>query len=190
MPRALLSTSYVESKRSGCCRCVRIRETTSAHARVVLFVPPSAHVTRSAEHVLRREQAVWLLSLYQNPRNNIGTRTGRVVCSAVRTCHALCWARLTWKASGPAAVAVSESGKQSSEAVGSRIQSGVGFRIPYCQTTQTFRVSGHFISCFWNIDPLKDVVPVTVDERSKAWTVFARSEAGIVSSNPTQGINV
>jgi hypothetical protein len=33
-------------------------------------------------------------------------------------------------------------------------------------------------------------VPVTVAEGSKAWTVFARSKAGIVSSNPTQGMDV
>jgi hypothetical protein len=32
--------------------------------------------------------------------------------------------------------------------------------------------------------------PVTVAERSKACTVFARSEAGIVCSNPTQGMDV
>jgi hypothetical protein len=32
--------------------------------------------------------------------------------------------------------------------------------------------------------------PVTVDERSRACTVFARSEAGTVGSNPTQGIDV
>jgi hypothetical protein len=32
--------------------------------------------------------------------------------------------------------------------------------------------------------------PVTVAERSKAWTVFARSEVGIVGSNPTQGMDV
>jgi hypothetical protein len=32
--------------------------------------------------------------------------------------------------------------------------------------------------------------PVTVAERSKAWTVFARSEAGIVGSNLTQGMDV
>jgi hypothetical protein len=31
--------------------------------------------------------------------------------------------------------------------------------------------------------------PVTVAERSKACTVFARSEAGIVGSNPTQGVD-
>jgi hypothetical protein len=34
------------------------------------------------------------------------------------------------------------------------------------------------------------LLPVTVDERSKACTVFARSEAGIVGSNPTQGMDV
>jgi hypothetical protein len=32
--------------------------------------------------------------------------------------------------------------------------------------------------------------PVTVDERSKAWTVFARSDAGIVGLNPTQEMDV
>jgi hypothetical protein len=31
---------------------------------------------------------------------------------------------------------------------------------------------------------------VTVAERSKAWTVIARSEAGIMGSNPTQGMDV
>jgi hypothetical protein len=33
-------------------------------------------------------------------------------------------------------------------------------------------------------------MPTTVAERSKACTVFARSEAGIMGSNPTQGMNV
>jgi hypothetical protein len=32
--------------------------------------------------------------------------------------------------------------------------------------------------------------PVTVAERPKAYTVFARSEAGIMDSNPTQGMDV
>jgi hypothetical protein len=32
--------------------------------------------------------------------------------------------------------------------------------------------------------------PVTVAERSEACIVFARSEAGIVGSNPTQGMDV
>jgi hypothetical protein len=33
-------------------------------------------------------------------------------------------------------------------------------------------------------------LPVTVAERSKACTVFARSEAGIAASNPTQRMDV
>jgi hypothetical protein len=32
--------------------------------------------------------------------------------------------------------------------------------------------------------------PISVTVRSKAWTVFARSNAGIVGSNPTQGMDV
>jgi hypothetical protein len=32
--------------------------------------------------------------------------------------------------------------------------------------------------------------PVTVAERSQAWTVFARSDAVIVGSNPTRGMDV
>jgi hypothetical protein len=35
-----------------------------------------------------------------------------------------------------------------------------------------------------------DLAPITAAERSKAWTVVARSNAGIVSSNPTQGMDV
>jgi hypothetical protein len=31
--------------------------------------------------------------------------------------------------------------------------------------------------------------PTTVVARSKAWTVLARSNAGIVGSNPTQGMD-
>jgi hypothetical protein len=33
-------------------------------------------------------------------------------------------------------------------------------------------------------------VPITVAARSKAWNLFARSNAGIVGSNPTQGMDV
>jgi hypothetical protein len=33
-------------------------------------------------------------------------------------------------------------------------------------------------------------MPVTLAERSKACTVFARSEAAIMGSNPTQGMDV
>jgi hypothetical protein len=32
--------------------------------------------------------------------------------------------------------------------------------------------------------------PITVAARSKAWTVFARLNAGIMSSNPTQSMDV
>jgi hypothetical protein len=31
--------------------------------------------------------------------------------------------------------------------------------------------------------------PITVDTRSKAWSVFARSNTGIVDSNPSRGMN-
>jgi hypothetical protein len=37
---------------------------------------------------------------------------------------------------------------------------------------------------------MRSIGPVTVAERSKAYTVFARSEAGTVVSNPTQGMDV
>jgi hypothetical protein len=37
---------------------------------------------------------------------------------------------------------------------------------------------------------MKDTKPVTVAKRSMACTVFARSEAGIVGSHPTQGMDV
>jgi hypothetical protein len=35
-----------------------------------------------------------------------------------------------------------------------------------------------------------NLLPVTVAERSEACTVFAHSEAGIVVSNPTEGMDV
>jgi hypothetical protein len=37
-----------------------------------------------------------------------------------------------------------------------------------------------------NIALPNDMQPITVAERSEAWTVFARSDAGIVGSNPTE----
>jgi hypothetical protein len=40
------------------------------------------------------------------------------------------------------------------------------------------------------MEPLFNTVPVTVAARSKAGNVFARSNAGIVGSNPTQGMDV
>jgi hypothetical protein len=38
--------------------------------------------------------------------------------------------------------------------------------------------------------PLIALSPVTVAARSKAWTIFARSESGIVGLNPTQNMDV
>jgi hypothetical protein len=38
--------------------------------------------------------------------------------------------------------------------------------------------------------PVYQAVPITVAARFKTWTVFARSKAGIVGSNPTQGMDV
>jgi hypothetical protein len=42
----------------------------------------------------------------------------------------------------------------------------------------------------YNLINTKIYKPVTVDERSKVCTVFARSEAGILGSNPTQSMDV
>jgi hypothetical protein len=50
----------------------------------------------------------------------------------------------------------------------------------------TIITSISFRSWLWRI-PLG---PITVAARSKAWTVFARSNAVVVGSNPTQGIDV
>jgi hypothetical protein len=33
-------------------------------------------------------------------------------------------------------------------------------------------------------------MPITVVAQSKAWTLFARSDAGIVGSDPTRGMDV
>jgi hypothetical protein len=43
---------------------------------------------------------------------------------------------------------------------------------------------------FPDLNPLYYDVSVTVAERSNACIVFARSEAGIVGLNPTQGIDI
>jgi hypothetical protein len=41
-----------------------------------------------------------------------------------------------------------------------------------------------------NIQPVNIQQPITVVARSRAWTVFARWNAWIVSSNPTRGMDV
>jgi hypothetical protein len=53
------------------------------------------------------------------------------------------------------------------------------------------------IPCRWNVWNIVAycsvcviIEPITVASRSKAWTIFARSNAGIVGSNPTQGMDV
>jgi hypothetical protein len=55
-------------------------------------------------------------------------------------------------------------------------------------------LQSRFNSCpwgiLWRLFPVTDCLPVTVTARSKAWTVFARSDAGIVGLNPSQGIDV
>jgi hypothetical protein len=48
--------------------------------------------------------------------------------------------------------------------------------------------SEYRFTCFqwkWNI-----VWPITVAARYKAWTVFTRSNAGIVGSNPSRGMHI
>jgi hypothetical protein len=49
---------------------------------------------------------------------------------------------------------------------------------------------GVFLRRVGNFLDVKNEQPVTVDERSKARTVFARLEAGIVGSSFTQGMDV
>jgi hypothetical protein len=62
-------------------------------------------------------------------------------------------------------------------------------------------ISQHTITSFLNTPIRKSglsrnyvglliITPVTVAARSKTWTVFARSNTGIVGSNPTRGMNI
>jgi hypothetical protein len=62
-----------------------------------------------------------------------------------------------------------------------------GFWVFYFSCLNYLSVSPLQRSCFPTVWRHK---PVTVAERSKGSTVFARSEAGIVGSNPTQGMDV
>jgi hypothetical protein len=56
--------------------------------------------------------------------------------------------------------------------------------IPYARRIQS---TPSCVSCYRPVNGRK---PVTVAERPKACTVFARLEAGIVGSNPTEGMGV
>jgi hypothetical protein len=40
------------------------------------------------------------------------------------------------------------------------------------------------------VSPYRKIMPVAVTVRSKAWTVFAHSNTGIMGSNPTQDVDV
>jgi uncharacterized membrane protein len=42
----------------------------------------------------------------------------------------------------------------------------------------------------WKLSGMIENMPITLVARSKAWTVFARSNAGIVGSNPAWGMDV
>jgi hypothetical protein len=55
----------------------------------------------------------------------------------------------------------------------------ISYTLWFLQFSKVFFFSG------WFITP-----PVTVAVRSKTWTVFACSDAGILGSNPTQGMDV
>jgi hypothetical protein len=44
--------------------------------------------------------------------------------------------------------------------------------------------------CYTNTGIQRSELPTTVAARSKEWTVFARSNTGILSSNPTPDIDV
>jgi hypothetical protein len=65
----------------------------------------------------------------------------------------------------------------------------VGFRAEYCALGQMnpVLIPYFFMVHFNTIIPS---MPVTVAERSEARSVFARSEVGVVGSNPTQSMDV
>jgi hypothetical protein len=45
------------------------------------------------------------------------------------------------------------------------------------------------LSSFFDFTTVWLMLPISVAARAKAWTVFARSNTGIVGSNPTQGMD-
>jgi hypothetical protein len=60
-------------------------------------------------------------------------------------------------------------------------------RVPYKELTS---IIGQSMSVYIYIAIIILMMPVTVAERSTAYTAFARSEVGIVGSNSTQGMDV
>jgi hypothetical protein len=62
--------------------------------------------------------------------------------------------------------------------------------IPLTSVIQKTRITPVYTPAHSNLLKLISKLPITVAARSKAWTVFVRSNAGIVGSNPTQDIDV
>jgi hypothetical protein len=58
-------------------------------------------------------------------------------------------------------------------------------RILHCHLNKTA-----WCSCDIYVVAIFPILPITVAVRSKAWTAFARTKAGIVGSDPTQGMDV
>jgi hypothetical protein len=60
----------------------------------------------------------------------------------------------------------------------------------FFQELSVFISSLFLLTSLSELDEVHSIEPVTVAERSKACTVFARSEAAIVGWKPTQGMDV
>jgi hypothetical protein len=58
------------------------------------------------------------------------------------------------------------------------------------QNSATYETDNVYMSRRRNSAMVKLNFPVTVAERSKTWTVFARADTGTVGSNTTQGMDV
>jgi hypothetical protein len=65
-----------------------------------------------------------------------------------------------------------------------------GFRSEIAKPTSLFHSLWVLVLIQYTLSMLRSYSPTTVAARSKAWTVFAPSNAGIMGSNPNQGIDV
>jgi hypothetical protein len=68
------------------------------------------------------------------------------------------------------------------------IDNSIKLKYSLVQNVESFILLNHKISNLWVALIIHE--PVTVAERSRACTVFARLETGIMGSNPTQGMDV
>jgi hypothetical protein len=57
-------------------------------------------------------------------------------------------------------------------------------------TNKSSSTTCYYYGLVHHLENLEVVKPVTVAARSKAWAIFARSITGMMSSNPTQGMDV